>query len=68
MIDEGESPEQAAVRELYEETGYGGDSFEGRVKVTELGSTVVSDPGASSLSRLAPFPPSSQSTVRSSSR
>ncbi|GAA5911810.1 hypothetical protein JCM8208_002444 [Rhodotorula glutinis] len=47
LIDEGENPEQAAVRELYEETGYGGDSFEGRVKVTELGSTVVSDPGMS---------------------
>ncbi|GJN91573.1 hypothetical protein Rhopal_004596-T1 [Rhodotorula paludigena] len=47
LIDEGESPEQAAVRELYEETGYGGQDFEGRVKVLELGSTIVSDPGMS---------------------
>ncbi|BGP36651.1 hypothetical protein JCM10450v2_000540 [Rhodotorula kratochvilovae] len=47
LIDEGESPEQAATRELYEETGYGGKDFEGRIKVTELGSTIVSDPGMS---------------------
>jgi len=45
LIDKGESPETSALRELYEETGYGGDAFERRVKVVELGGTVVSDPG-----------------------
>jgi ADP-ribose pyrophosphatase len=50
LIDEGESPEQSGIRELYEETGYGGEDFEGRIKVLEVGSTIVSDPGASSLS------------------
>jgi len=45
LIDKGESPETSALRELYEETGYGGDAFKGRVKVVELGGTVVSDPG-----------------------
>ncbi|GAA5832528.1 hypothetical protein JCM5353_007935 [Sporobolomyces roseus] len=47
LIDKGESPETSALRELYEETGYGGDAFERRVKVVELGGTVVSDPGMS---------------------
>jgi ADP-ribose pyrophosphatase len=45
LVDKGESPETSAIRELYEETGYGGDAFEARVKVVELGGTVVSDPG-----------------------
>ncbi|GAA5972314.1 hypothetical protein JCM11641_002403 [Rhodosporidiobolus odoratus] len=47
LIDKGESPETSAIRELYEETGYGGDAFEGRIKVVEMGGTVVSDPGMS---------------------
>ncbi|GAA5958264.1 hypothetical protein JCM8115_004038 [Rhodotorula mucilaginosa] len=47
LIDEGESPEQSGIRELYEETGYGGEDFEGRIKVLEVGSTIVSDPGLS---------------------
>lgn len=64
LIDEGESPEQAAVRELYEETGYGGDDFEGRVKVTELGSTIVSDPGEPSPSSLWFSSPPSLSLLR----
>ncbi|GAA5910579.1 uncharacterized protein JCM6883_003221 [Sporobolomyces salmoneus] len=47
LIDENESPETTAIRELHEETGYGGKDFEGRVKVVELGGTIVSDPGMS---------------------
>ncbi|GAA6047063.1 hypothetical protein NBRC10513_001714 [Rhodotorula toruloides] len=47
LIDKGESPEKSAIRELYEETGYGGKEFEGRIKVLEVGSTIVSDPGMS---------------------
>ncbi|GAA5980691.1 hypothetical protein JCM10908_001739 [Rhodotorula pacifica] len=47
LIDEGESPEQSGIRELYEETGYGGEDFEGRIKMLEVGSTIVSDPGLS---------------------
>ncbi|EWC44862.1 hypothetical protein DRE_00921 [Drechslerella stenobrocha 248] len=38
LIDQGESPETAAVRELKEETGYEG-------KVVSLSPTIVSDPG-----------------------
>ncbi|KAI0004773.1 NUDIX hydrolase domain-like protein [Xylariaceae sp. FL0662B] len=38
LIDEGESPEQAAVRELKEETGYEG-------QVLDVSPTIVSDPG-----------------------
>ncbi|GAA5934615.1 hypothetical protein JCM1841_004198, partial [Sporobolomyces salmonicolor] len=47
LIDKGESPETSALRELYEETGYGGPDFEGRIKVVELGGTIISDPGMS---------------------
>ncbi|KAF5391783.1 hypothetical protein D9757_001641 [Collybiopsis confluens] len=39
LIDEGESPEQAAIRELEEETGYKADS------VIESSPVLVSDPG-----------------------
>lgn len=46
MIDEGETPEQAAIRELEEETGYKAD------KVVEASSTIVSDPGWCSLSSM----------------
>lgn len=45
LIDEGESPETSALRELHEETGYGGDAFDGRIEVVELGGTVAGDPG-----------------------
>ncbi|KAM0793326.1 hypothetical protein ACM66B_000783 [Microbotryomycetes sp. NB124-2] len=45
LIDESESPEQAAIRELYEETGYGGDEFKDRIKVKHVGGTTPSDPG-----------------------
>lgn len=47
LIDKGENPTQAGLREMYEETGYGGDKFEGRIKVIELGGVVPSDPGMS---------------------
>ncbi|KAF1977756.1 hypothetical protein BU23DRAFT_451448 [Bimuria novae-zelandiae CBS 107.79] len=40
LIDEGETPEQAALRELKEETGYEGKS-------AEMSPTIVSDPGMS---------------------
>ena len=39
LIDEGETPEEAAVRELEEETGYKAD------RVIESSPIVVSDPG-----------------------
>jgi len=39
LIDEGETPEQAAIRELEEETGYKADS------VVESSPILVSDPG-----------------------
>jgi 8-oxo-dGTP pyrophosphatase MutT (NUDIX family) len=55
LIDKGEKPETSAIRELYEETGYGGDAFEGRVKVVEMGGTVVSDPGNKLNSFFIPF-------------
>ncbi|GAA5882811.1 hypothetical protein JCM16303_002470 [Sporobolomyces ruberrimus] len=47
LIDKGESPETSAIRELYEETGYGGNAFEGRVKVLQVGGIVANDPGMS---------------------
>lgn len=40
LVDEGETPEQAAIRELKEETGYEG-------KDVELSPVIVSDPGMS---------------------
>lgn len=39
LIDNGETPEQAAIRELEEETGYKADG------VIESSPVVVSDPG-----------------------
>ncbi|GAA5910629.1 uncharacterized protein JCM6883_003235 [Sporobolomyces salmoneus] len=47
LIDEGETPDQSALRELYEETGYGGPAFVGRVKVVQMGGTAACDPGMS---------------------
>ncbi|KAK4702421.1 hypothetical protein P7C70_g3798, partial [Phenoliferia sp. Uapishka_3] len=47
LIDKSESAEEAALRELYEETGYGGKTFEGRIKVVQTGGIVPSDPGMS---------------------
>lgn len=38
LIDAGETPEEAAIRELKEETGYSG-------KVVDISPTIVSDPG-----------------------
>lgn len=42
LIDEGETPEQAAMRELEEETGFKGDC------VLESSTLMVCDPGESS--------------------
>lgn len=39
LVDEGETPEQAAIRELQEETGFKAD------KVLETSTLMVSDPG-----------------------
>ncbi|GAA5963028.1 hypothetical protein JCM3765_006756 [Sporobolomyces pararoseus] len=47
LIDKGETAETAALRELFEETGYGGKAFEGRVKVLEMGRSVANDPALS---------------------
>lgn len=48
LIDSNENATEAGIRELYEETGYGGDNFKDRIKVIELGGVVPSDPGMSS--------------------
>lgn len=58
LIDEGETPEQAAVRELKEETGYEGKVSDAvvvgskqpgltgeRVQVLDCSPTIVADPG-----------------------
>lgn len=58
LIDEGESPEQAAVRELMEETGYAGKVCDctpklcnqpgmtnATMQVLDCSPTIVSDPG-----------------------
>lgn len=45
LVDAAESCETAAIRELEEETGYGGPEFEGRIKVVDGGSVIFSDPG-----------------------
>jgi ADP-ribose pyrophosphatase len=39
LVDDGETPEEAAIRELEEETGYKAD------QVVESSSVIVSDPG-----------------------
>lgn len=48
LIDGDDGPEASALRELAEETGYGG---EGRGKVVSTGQIVYSDPGVSILCR-----------------
>ncbi|KAI5451772.1 hypothetical protein NCC49_001419 [Naganishia albida] len=46
LVDGGESPEDAALRELVEETGYGGDGEgAGKATVEEVSPLLVSDPG-----------------------
>ncbi|KAJ9096410.1 hypothetical protein QFC21_005232 [Naganishia friedmannii] len=46
LVDEGETPEEAAVRELIEETGYGGDGEgAGTATVEDVSPILVSDPG-----------------------
>lgn len=45
LVDEGEDCATAAMRELYEETGYGGDAFNGRIHVDLESGTIASDPG-----------------------
>ncbi|KAL8283748.1 hypothetical protein RQP46_005543 [Phenoliferia psychrophenolica] len=47
LIDKAETAEQAGLRELREETGYGGPEFEGRIKVIQTGGVTPSDPGMS---------------------
>ena len=50
VIDEGETPEQTAIRELEEETGFKADS------VIESSPVVVNDPGiALSIHHMRPF-------------
>lgn len=46
LIDEGETVEEAAKRELYEETGYTADD------ILEVSPVVVSDPGISQKKNL----------------
>lgn len=46
LIDEGEGPGEAALRELREETGYGGSSEgAGKTEVREISPVSVNDPG-----------------------
>ncbi|KAI9608376.1 hypothetical protein PSHT_12355, partial [Puccinia striiformis] len=47
LIDEGESAESAALRELHEETGYGKGPHGGIAKVEEISAILVNDPGMS---------------------
>lgn len=46
LIDEGESAEEAAIRELKEETGYE-DSRGSKLTVVDVSGVIVSDPGLS---------------------
>lgn len=48
LIDEEEGPGESAMRELVEETGYGGDAAAARV--ASVGQIVLSDPGMSRAS------------------
>jgi len=50
LVDEGETPEQAAIRELEEETGLKAD---GTIESSPL---MVSDPGAAIQSRIPGYP------------
>lgn len=46
LIDEGESPEKTALRELAEETGYAnGDKEGGEASVRNVSGVMVADPG-----------------------
>ncbi|GHJ86918.1 hypothetical protein NliqN6_3320 [Naganishia liquefaciens] len=46
LVDEGEKPEEAALRELQEETGYGGEGEgAGKATVEHVSPLLVSDPG-----------------------
>lgn len=48
LIDQGESPEQAALRELAEETGYGSSSFTGpKGTITHVSKVLADSPGMS---------------------
>nr|ODN93274.1 ADP-ribose pyrophosphatase [Cryptococcus depauperatus CBS 7841] len=48
LIDEGEDAATAALRELYEETGYGtGKANEGNARVSHVSHVLVKDPGMS---------------------
>jgi 8-oxo-dGTP pyrophosphatase MutT (NUDIX family) len=49
LIDEGETPEQAAIRELEEETGYKAEGVE------ESSPVIVSDPGEYSQTLIQHF-------------
>ena len=60
LIDEGEGPGETALRELREETGYGGSSEgAGKTEVREISPISVNDPGASyKKEERRPFPSS----------
>lgn len=47
LVDPGEGTEKTALRELHEETGYGGDEYKDRITILEVGDVIVSDPGMS---------------------
>ncbi|TYJ55857.1 hypothetical protein B9479_003380 [Cryptococcus floricola] len=45
LIDEGEEAATSALRELHEETGYGGGKHGGEAKVAHISSVLAKDPG-----------------------
>ncbi|ODN84249.1 hypothetical protein, variant 2 [Cryptococcus amylolentus CBS 6039] len=45
LIDEGEDAATSALRELHEETGYGGGKHGGEAKVAHISSVLAKDPG-----------------------
>jgi ADP-ribose pyrophosphatase len=49
LMDDGETPEQTAIRELEEETGYVAD------KVIETSPILVADPGAVTIFQILQF-------------